>query len=108
MARTKVGFIGLGKMGRPMTQQLLKAGFEVTVHNRSRGVVDELAREGATPASSPAEVARAADFVLTCLPSPATVEDVYLGDDGIAAGCRPGQVWIDHITVRPKSNLYCA
>ena len=108
MATTKVGFIGLGKMGRPMTQQLLKAGFEVTVHNRSRGVVDEVAREGATPASSPAEVAQAADFVLTCLPSPATVEDVYLGDEGIAAGGRPGQVWIDHSTVSPGTNERCA
>ena len=108
MAKAKVGFIGLGKMGRPMTQQLLKAGFEVTVHNRSRGVVDEVAREGVTPASSPAEVAQAADFVLTCLPSPATVEDVYLGDDGIAAGGRPGQVWIDHSTVSPRTNERCA
>ena len=108
MARAKVGFIGLGKMGRPMTQQLLKAGFEVTVHNRSRGVVDELAGEGARPASTPAEVAQAADFVLTCLPSPAAVEEIYLGDNGIAGGGRPGQVWIDHSTVSPKTNERCA
>ena len=108
MARAKVGFIGLGKMGRPMTQQLLKAGFEVTVHNRSRGVVDELAGEGARPASTPAEVAQAADFVLTCLPSPAAVEDIYLGDNGIAGGGRSGQVWIDHSTVSPKTNERCA
>ena len=108
MATAKVGFIGLGKMGRPMTQQLLKAGFEVTVHNRSRGVVDELAGEGARPASTPAEVAQAADFVLTCLPSPAAVEEIYLGDNGIAGGGRPGQVWIDHSTVSPKTNERCA
>ena len=108
MARDKVGFIGLGKMGRPMTQQLLKAGFEVTVHNRSRGVVDELATEGATPADSPRAVAEASDFVLTCLPTPATVEEVYLGEDGVAAGGRAGQVWIDHSTVSPATNARCA
>ena len=108
MASGKVGFIGLGKMGRPMTQQLLKAGFEVTVHNRSRGVVDELAKEGARPAGSPREVADASDFVLTCLPTPGTVEEVYLGDNGIAAGGRSGQVWIDHSTVSPATNAQCA
>ena len=108
MANGNVGFIGLGKMGRPMTQQLLKAGFEVTVHNRSRGVVDELAKEGAKPASSPREVAEAGDFVLTCLPDPPTVEAIYLGDDGIAAGGRAGQVWIDHSTVSPATNQRCA
>ena len=108
MANGNVGFIGLGKMGRPMTQQLLKAGFEVTVHNRSRGVVDELANEGAKPASSPRAVAEAADFVLTCLPDPPTVEAIYLGDDGIMAGGRSGQVWIDHSTVSPATNQRCA
>ena len=108
MAAGTVGFIGLGKMGRPMTQQLLKAGFEVTVHNRSRGVVDELAKEGAKPASSAREVAEAADFVLTCLPDPPTVQAIYLGDDGVAAGGRAGQVWIDHSTVSPATNRRCA
>ena len=108
MANGTVGFVGLGKMGRPMTQQLLKAGFEVTVHNRSRGVVDELSREGAKPAGSPREVAEASDFVLTCLPDPATVEAVYLGDGGVAAGGRAGQLWIDHSTVSPATNAKCA
>ncbi len=108
MAGGKVGFIGLGKMGRPMTQQLLKTGFDVTIHNRSRAVVDELAGEGARPASSPREVAQASDFVLTCLPTPASVEEVYLGPSGIAEGGRAGQVWIDHSTVSPATNARCA
>lgn len=108
MASGNVGFIGLGKMGRPMARQLLKAGFEVTVHNRSRGVVDELAKEGARPANSPREVAEASDFVLTCLPTPASVEEVYLGDNGVAAGGRAGQIWIDHSTVSPATNARCA
>lgn len=94
-----LGFIGLGKMGRPMTLQLLKAGHKVTVHNRSRAVVDELAGQGATPAASPAEVSAAADVVMTCLPTPATVEDVYLGDGGLIASARAGQTLIDHSTV---------
>jgi 3-hydroxyisobutyrate dehydrogenase/2-hydroxy-3-oxopropionate reductase len=108
MTAGNVGFIGMGKMGRPMTRRLLAAGFDVTVHNRSRGVVEELAREGARPAASPREVAAASDVVLTCLPVPATVEQVFLGSDGIAEGSRAGQVWIDHSTVSPATNERCA
>jgi len=94
-----LGFIGLGKMGRPMTLQLLAAGHKVTVHNRSRGVVDELAGQGATPAASAAEVSAASEVVMTCLPTPASVEEVYLGAGGLIAGARPGQTLIDHSTV---------
>ncbi|MFN8523345.1 MAG: NAD(P)-dependent oxidoreductase [Chloroflexota bacterium] len=108
MAAGKAGFIGLGKMGKPMTQRLLKAGYEVTVYNRSRGVVDELARDGAKPAGSPREVAAASDFVLTCLPTPDAVDLVYHGPDGIASGGKAGQVWIDHSTVAPATNNRCA
>jgi 3-hydroxyisobutyrate dehydrogenase-like beta-hydroxyacid dehydrogenase len=108
MAAPTVGFIGLGKMGRPMTQRLLAAGFQVTVHNRSQGVVEELAREGARPARSAREVAQAADIVLTCLPTPPVVEDIFLADDGVAAGGRAGQIWVDHSTVSPSTNRKCA
>jgi 3-hydroxyisobutyrate dehydrogenase-like beta-hydroxyacid dehydrogenase len=108
MAGAKVGFIGLGKMGRPMTQQLLKAGFEVHVNNRSQGVVQELAKEGAKPAQSPRVVAEQCDFVLTCLPTVETVERVYHGPDGIAEGAKAGQVWIDHSTVSMAVNQRCA
>ncbi len=94
-----VGFIGLGKMGRPMTLNLLKNGHKVTVHNRSRGVVDELAAQGATPASSPQEVALASEIVLTCLPTPASVEEVYLGERGLIGAARSGQTLVDHSTV---------
>jgi len=95
----KLGFIGLGKMGRPMTLNLLKAGHEVTVHNRSRAVVDELAGQGAKPATSPAGMAAAADVVMTCLPTPATVEEVYNGADGLLPAARSGQLFIDFSTV---------
>ena len=99
----KVGFVGLGKMGRPMTLNLLKAGFEVTINNRSQGVVQELAAEGATPAASPRAVADAAEIVLTCLPTTETVEHVYTGADGLLPAARSGQILIDHSTVSPIS-----
>src|SRR6266849_6785757 len=73
----KVGFIGLGKMGLPMTVRLLGAGFEVHVFNRSRAPVEELAAKGAVPASSAADVAERAEIVLTALPTPEAVEQVF-------------------------------
>jgi 3-hydroxyisobutyrate dehydrogenase/2-hydroxy-3-oxopropionate reductase len=108
MAAPTVGFIGLGKMGRPMTMRLLAAGFRVTVHNRSQGVVQELARAGAQPARSAREVSEAADIVLTCLPTPPVVEEIFLAEDGVAAGGKAGQIWVDHSTVSPSTNRRCA
>ncbi len=100
----KVGFIGLGRMGMPMSRRLLEAGFHLTVHNRSRPKVDELAAAGAVGASSAAEVARASDVVLTCLPDVPTVEEVFLGKDGIVSVAGPGQVLVDHSTVGPSTS----
>lgn len=108
MAMVTVGFVGLGKMGRPMTRRLLAAGFPVTVYNRTRSVSDELAAAGATVADSPRAVAEASDVVLTCLATPAVVEALFLGPDGIVAGGRAGQVWVDHSTVSPSTNAKCA
>ena len=108
MAMVTVGFVGLGKMGRPMTRKLLAAGFPVTVYNRTRSVSDELAAAGATVADSPRAVAEASDVVLTCLATPAVVEALFLGPEGIAAGGRAGQVWVDHSTVSPSTNAKCA
>ncbi|MBI2887513.1 MAG: NAD(P)-dependent oxidoreductase [Chloroflexi bacterium] len=95
----KLGFIGLGKMGRPMAANLLKAGFDLTVHNRSRQVVRDLAALGAHEAHSPQEVAQAAEVILTCLPTPESVEEVYLRQDGLVAVASPGQLLVDHSTV---------
>lgn len=100
----KVGFIGLGKMGKPMATVLMKKGFELTVHNRSRGVVDELTGLGATPAASPREVAAASDIVLTCLPTPTSVDEVYLGADGLISAAKPDQILVDHSTVSPATS----
>jgi len=103
-SKTRVGFVGLGVMGKPMARNLLKAGFALTVHNRSRAAVEELAAEGAARAFSPAEVARASEVVVTCLPGPADVEQVYLGPDGVVDGAQPGSVLIDMSTIDPATH----
>jgi len=100
----KIGFIGLGKMGRPMALNLLKAGFPVTVHNRSRGVVEELGKAGAHQVFSPRDVAEECDIVLTCLPNSKAVEEVYLGKEGAISHARRGQIFIDHSTVGPSTS----
>ena len=79
----KVGYIGLGIMGGSMARNLMKAGHELVIHNRSRTIVDILAKEGAIPASSPLEVAKQVDFVFTNLPDSPDVERVVLGKNRI-------------------------
>jgi 2-hydroxy-3-oxopropionate reductase len=81
-----VGVIGLGLMGKPMALNLLKAGFPVTVFNRSQPAIDELAAAGARAAKSPAEVGEASDIVITMLPDAPDVESVVLGENGVMAG----------------------
>ena len=76
----RIGFIGLGIMGKPMARNLIKAGYPMVVHSRSRGPVDELATEGALPAASPQEVAEQSDVVITMLPDSPDVDDTILGD----------------------------
>ena len=95
----RVGFIGLGLMGKPMALNILKAGFPLTVHNRSRAKVDELAGAGATPASGPAEVARASDVIITCLPGPADVRSVLMDEGGVLEESKPGSVLIEMSTI---------
>jgi 2-hydroxy-3-oxopropionate reductase len=99
----RLGFIGLGIMGKPMAGNLLAAGYPVTVHNRSRGAVDELAARGASPAASAEEVASESDIVITMLPDSPDVEQVVLGPGGVAVGIRPGAVYIDMSTIAPAS-----
>lgn len=97
----KLGFIGLGLMGRPMARNLLEAGYELTVYNRSRKAVDELAGAGASAAESPAEVARRSDVVITMLPDSPQVEEVLTGELGVLAGIAAGDLVIDMSTVSP-------
>jgi 2-hydroxy-3-oxopropionate reductase len=100
MAQT-IGFIGLGIMGRPMAKNLLKAGFPLIVHSRSRGPVDELVQAGAKAAGSPRDVAGQSDVLIAMLPNSPDVELVALGKDGIIEGARSGLIFADMSTISP-------
>ena len=96
-----VGFIGLGIMGRPMAKNLLKAGYPLVVHSRSRGPVQDLAAGGAKTAESPAEVASQVDVLITMLPNSPDVESVALGGNGIVEKAKSGLLFIDMSTISP-------
>ena len=98
-----IGFIGLGLMGRPMAKNLLKAGYPVVAHNRSRGPVDDLVSAGATAASSPAEVARQANRIITMVPDSPDVELVLDGPDGVFSAMQPGTIVIDMSSITPET-----
>ena len=104
----KIGFIGLGIMGKPMARNLVKAGYHLVVHNRSRQAVKELVAEGATEAASPKEVAEQCDVVITMLPDSPDVEQVVLGPDGVSEGIKSGMLFIDMSTIAPGTarNVY--
>jgi 2-hydroxy-3-oxopropionate reductase len=107
MAET-IGFIGLGVMGKPMAAHLLKAGYQLVVHNRSRGAVDELVGHGARAATSPAEVARAATVVITMLPDTPDVERVLTGPDGVLSTIQSGALVIDMSSISPVATATLA
>lgn len=98
-----VGYIGLGIMGKPMAFNILKAGFSIVVHNRSRAAVDELVAEGAKEAKSPGEVASQVDIVFTNLPDSPDVELVALGENGIIDGAHEGLIFVDNSTIKPAT-----
>lgn len=97
----KVGFIGLGIMGKPMARNLLKAGFELMVHSRSRPPVAELVSEGAVAADSSRACASGKDAIVTMLPDSPDSEAVILGDDGVLAGAHAGATIIDMSSIAP-------
>src|SRR5688500_4725760 len=87
----RVGFVGLGIMGRPMARNLMEAGRELVLYNRTRSKADDLAREGgAEVAGSPGEVARRSEVIFTMLPGPPEVEEVMAGEDGLLQGASEG------------------
>ncbi len=98
---TRIGFIGLGIMGRPMARNLMKAGFSLTVWNRSRPGTDALVSEGAAEAGSPREVAERSDVVITILGDSGDTEQVALGPDGVIEGAHERLVHIDMSTISP-------
>ncbi|NWG34513.1 MAG: NAD-binding protein [Chloroflexi bacterium] len=99
----KVGYIGLGLMGKSIARNLLKAGFPLVVHNRSRAAVDELVREGAMAAFSPKETAAQVDVVFTNLPDSPDVEQVVWGENGIIEGAHEGLIYVDNSTIKPAT-----
>ena len=94
----KIGFVGIGNIGRHLATNLITAGFDVTVFDLDSSAVEHLVQVGATGASSPREVASVCDTVLTCLPSVKAITQVVAGEDGLVHGFRPGGVWIDMST----------
>jgi len=100
----KIGFIGLGTMGLPMAKNLLKAGYELTVYNRTPGKTQELVEAGGKVATSPAEVAKHSQVVFTMLTADQAVEEVVLGAGGIMEGASAGLIVIDSSTISPTTS----
>lgn len=97
----KVGYIGLGIMGKPMAKNILKGGFSLVVYNRSQAAVEELVHAGALRASSPQEVAEQVDVIFTNLPDSPDVEKVVLQEHGVLAGAHTGLIYVDNSTIKP-------
>jgi 2-hydroxy-3-oxopropionate reductase len=101
MNKPIIGFIGLGIMGRPMARNLMKAGYPLIVHNRSRAAVDELMNEGAQAAPNSKDVAVRTEIIITMLPDSPDVDLVYAGENGIFSGLKSGTLLIDMSSISP-------
>ncbi|MFF7334439.1 2-hydroxy-3-oxopropionate reductase [Streptomyces sp. NPDC008150] len=104
-ALPRVAWIGLGIMGSPMSENLVKAGYDVTGHTLEQGKLDRLAAAGGTPAGSIAEAVRDADVVITMVPASPQVEAVAYGPDGILENARPGTLLIDMSSITPQTSV---
>lgn len=105
---TTVGFIGLGVMGKPMAHNLREAGYDLVVHNRSKGPVEELESAGASAAKNPADAASRSDVVILMLPDSPQVEQIVYGDEGVLAGASEGLLLVDMSTIRPQTSVQVA
>jgi 3-hydroxyisobutyrate dehydrogenase-like beta-hydroxyacid dehydrogenase len=103
--KNKLGFIGIGYMGRPIVQRLLASGFKVAAYDRNRGKAEELIPLGGTVSESIAKLSSSCDVVLSCLPSDEAVLDVYRGPGGVIANALRGALAIDMSTVNPSTSL---
>ncbi len=103
----RIGFIGIGIMGKPMCRNLVDAGYELVINNRSRAAVDELVAESdkITAAASPREVAEQVDIVITMLPDSPDVKQVVFGDNGLLEALGPGKLLIDMSTIAPATAI---
>ena len=100
----KIGFIGLGIMGKPMCRNLIKAGFELTVFSRTPANVEAVTSHGATYAPSPAAVAAASELVITMVPDSPEVRAVVLGEKGVIHGAKPGLYVVDMSSIAPLAS----
>src|SRR3954447_25652473 len=103
MMTERIGYIGLGIMGREMARNLLKAGFPLTVWNRTASRMDDLVAEGATAARSPSDLAAQCDIIITCVSDTPDVEAVILGGQGVIHGAKTGALVIDMSTISPQA-----
>ena len=103
--KNKLGFIGIGYMGRPIVQRLLASGFKVAAYDRDRNKAQELVQYGGTVSGSVAQLSSSCDVVLSCLPNDQAVLDVYRGPDGVIANALRGALAIDMSTVNPATSL---
>jgi 2-hydroxy-3-oxopropionate reductase len=97
----KIGFIGLGIMGKPMAKNLLKAGYELVVMDRNQGSVDEIVAAGASAAATPKAVAEQTELIITMLPNSPHVKEVVLGVNGVIEGAKPGTIVADMSSIAP-------
>jgi 2-hydroxy-3-oxopropionate reductase len=100
----KIGFIGLGIMGKPMARNLLKAGYQLIVYDINTDAVKELVKSGAKEGKSSADVASRSEVIITMLPNSPDVEEVVLGNKGIIQGVKPGSVVVDMSSIAPKTS----
>src|SRR6266404_944469 len=102
--KSKLGFVGIGYMGRPIARRLLESGFKLTAYDRDHGKAEELVRYGGSVAKSVSELFSGCNVILSCLPSDEAVLDIYRGPDGAFANTSPGSVIIDMSTVYPETS----
>jgi 3-hydroxyisobutyrate dehydrogenase len=100
----RLGFVGIGYMGRPIARRLLESGFKLTAYDRDKNKAAELVRYGGTVAKSVSEAASNCNIMLSCLPSDEAVLEIYRGPDGVFAHAHPGSVVLDMSTVSPETS----
>jgi 3-hydroxyisobutyrate dehydrogenase len=108
MSKSKIGWVGLGNMGTPMVKNLLKAGFEVSVFNRTKSKEQPLIEAGANSAESLQQLVDNSDIVITMLSDDAAVKEIFEGTNGLLSKPHPGRLFIDMSTVAPETSRYLA
>ena len=107
-AKKHLGWIGVGKMGTPMSTNLLKAGYKLTVFDIVPAAMKALVDQGANPAESPLEIAAQADIIISMIPDDPALEEISTGSQGIFQGAKPGMIYIDMSTVSPATSARVA